>query len=139
VHHCSGDIDFCDRPSAVGAGGIFFSCGFFRMDKYIQVLGWVAMGSLALAIARQLSEQKVYDMIPMNFGSVHGPNRLLENFTSPVTSSGQKLGCLTAQTCYEKDFMSQSNKTGNFIQRTNNFRHEKPDDCSPLLTEFVQI
>ena len=109
------------------------------MDKYVQVLGWVAMGSLALAIARQLSEQKIYDMIPMNFGSVQRPKGLLENFTSPVTSTGQKLGNLTAQTCFEKDFLSQSNKTGNFIQRTNNFRHEKPDNCSPLLTEFVQV
>lgn len=109
-------------------------------DKYIQVLGWVAMGSLALAIARQLSEQKVYNIIPTNFGDVHRWNKgLLENFTNPALSSGQKLGDLTAQTCYEKDFMAQSAKVGNFIQRTNNFRHEKPDNCSAPLTQMVQV
>jgi len=138
VHGSPFNTDARNCPSAVGAEGIFFSCGFFRMDKYIQVLGWVAMGTLALAIARQLSEQRIYDMIPMNFGSSQRTKGLLENFTSPVTSTNQKLGDLTAQTCFEKDFMAQSSKTGNFIQRTNNFRHEKPDNCSPLLTEFVQ-
>jgi hypothetical protein len=110
-------------------------------DKSIQVLGWVAMGSLALAIARQLSEQKVYGIVPTNFGDVRRWDKgLLENFKNPALEkgTGQKLGNLTAQKCYEKDFMAQSAKVGNFIQRTNNFRHEKPDNCSAPLTQMVQ-
>ena len=49
-------------------------------------------------------------------------------------------GTLTAQTCYEKDFISQSDLCSaplNYIQRTNNFRHDRPDSCSAPLTEMV--
>ena len=46
-------------------------------------------------------------------------------------------GTLTAKTCYDKDFIEQSNKVGNYIQRTNNFRHAAPDNCSAPLTEMV--
>jgi hypothetical protein len=106
------------------------------MDKYIQVLGWIAMGSLALAIARQLSEQRIFAMIPTNFGESYNRERwnkgLLENFTNPDGVQEP----LTAQACYEKDFMAQSSKTGNFIQRTNNFRHDKPDNCSGALVRL---
>jgi hypothetical protein len=98
----------------------------------VQVLSWFVMGTLALAIARQLSEQKVFNMIPSNYGSVQA-----EGFANP-DSENRQLGTLTAQSCFEKDFMAQSSKTGNFIQRTNNFRHEEPDNCSAPLTEFVR-
>jgi hypothetical protein len=46
-------------------------------------------------------------------------------------------GTLTAKTCYDKDFIEQSNKVGNYIQRTNNFRHAAPDNCSAPFTELV--
>jgi hypothetical protein len=46
-------------------------------------------------------------------------------------------GHLTAKTCFEKDFIQQSNKVGNYIQRTNNFPHAAPDSCSAPLTELV--
>ena len=123
------------------------------MDKTIQVLGWFVMGTLALAIARQLSEQKVIDMMPSNYGAVVGRHGLLEGFTSDVANgdagsglgdAGQESSCrtpgkLTAQTCYEKDFLAQSAKVGNYIQRTNNFPHAAADNCSAPLTEFVEL
>jgi hypothetical protein len=46
-------------------------------------------------------------------------------------------GNLTAESCYKNDFLAQTEKTGNYIQRTNNFRHAKPDSCTTPLTEFV--
>lgn len=49
----------------------------------------------------------------------------------------QSADTLTAKTCYEKDFLAQTAKTGNYIQRTNNYRHGAPDNCSAPLTEFV--
>ena len=73
-----------------------------------------------------------FNMIPSNYGSVQA-----EGFANP-DSENRQLGTLTAQSCFEKDFMAQSSKTGNFIQRTNNFRHEEPDNCSAPLTEFVR-
>lgn len=49
-----------------------------------------------------------------------------------------KPGDLTAKSCYKTDFLAHTDKVGNYIQRTNNFRHGNPDSCSSPLTEFVQ-
>lgn len=46
-------------------------------------------------------------------------------------------GNLTAKTCFQSDFLAQSEKTGNYIQRTNNIRHARPDSCSAARTELV--
>ena len=89
------------------------------------------MATLALAIARQLSEQQL----------VFHPG-LLEGFSSenrPVASAEDPAHneTLTAKTCYENDFMSHTQVGGDYTQRTNNFKHAKPDNCSAPLTEFV--
>ena len=127
------------------------------MEKVLTVLGWFVMGTLALAIARQLSEQTHLNLIPTNMGASY--NRpgfgkgLLETYTnysgdpnsfeapyallSDVLPARARAAGLTAKTCYESDFLSQTQKTGNYIQRTNNFRHGTPDNCSAPLTEFV--
>ena len=120
------------------------------MDIII-ILIWIVLITLALGIARQLSEQKV-------LGWEHGAGypyyklnkRLLEQFENPGNpapvsdtytllplGAANSAGGLTAKTCYQKDFMAQSEKTGNYIQRTNNYRHAAPDNCSAPLTEFV--
>jgi hypothetical protein len=54
-----------------------------------------------------------------------------------VLAKKQEAGTLTAKTCFQKDFLAQTEKTGNFIQRTNNYRHAAPDNCTAPLTEFV--
>jgi hypothetical protein len=46
-------------------------------------------------------------------------------------------GTFTAGSCFEKDFIAQTEKVGNYIQRTNNFRHGTPDSCSAPRTELV--
>ena len=46
-------------------------------------------------------------------------------------------GNLTSKTCFQSDFLAQSEKTGNYIQRTNNIRHARPDSCSAPRTELV--
>ncbi len=81
------------------------------------------MATLALAIARQLSEQEVFYTQFEGFSS-----RPVQMQESPVT--------LTAKSCYEADFMSHTQLGGDYTQRTNNFKHAKPDNCSAPL-EFV--
>lgn len=49
----------------------------------------------------------------------------------------QKSGPLNSQTCFEGDFQSRLEKTGNYLQRTNNYRHQDPESCSSPLQEFV--
>ena len=143
------------------------------MKKEIQYLSWAVLFTLAIAIARQLSEQKNIYLFPDSFGSIfskkgwdqgylegfNGSQEVKGNLDIPglmspadatletprqpynllngvLAEKGDK-GSLTAQTCYQKDFIAQSDKTGNYIQRTNNFRHAAPDSCSAPFTEMV--
>jgi len=46
------------------------------------------------------------------------------------------ISCLTAGCCAETDFETRTNLTGNFLQRTNNYKREYPDSCSAPLTEL---
>lgn len=125
------------------------------MEKAFTVLGWGVLITLSLAIARQLSEQRNIYLLPDSWGKQYatygqaGRGGLLENFANPAPADASyKLlsdvvpekktdGTLTAQTCYQSDFLEQSNKVGNYIQRTNNFIHGAPDNCSAPRTELV--
>jgi hypothetical protein len=44
---------------------------------------------------------------------------------------------LTAERCYQLDFSKRLEKTHNYIQRTNNYRHEAPDSCSAPFSDLV--
>jgi hypothetical protein len=138
-----------------------------QMENTITVLAWLVFLTLILAIARQLSEQTelhsmyytrttrmgdgllegfksiddvVGNMSPVSMepGLVKLENpresfNLLNDVLQPVDD--KKL--YTAQSCYSNDFLAQTTKTGNYIQRTNNFRHAAPDNCSTPLTELT--
>ena len=43
----------------------------------------------------------------------------------------------TSQRCFQSDFQTRIEKTGNFRQLTNNYKRGEPDSCSGLLHEFV--
>ena len=126
------------------------------MEKVYTILGWFALITLIFAIAVQLSQTGYIYLFPDAWGKpfAHGrsnngqagregftnfpananaPYRLLAD----VLPEKQTDGTLTAQTCYQRDFLAQTEKTGNYIQRTNNFRHGTPDNCSAPLTEMV--
>jgi hypothetical protein len=115
------------------------------MEKVLTVLGWFVMASLALAIARQLSEQKNLGTFAAfsGFEAFKNPpqadKKPVANYTlladefAPATAPGM----LTAKTCFEADFQAATEKTGNYIQRTNNFKHGIPDSCSSQRTEMV--
>ena len=47
------------------------------------------------------------------------------------------IGCLTAGCCNETDFEARTNLTGNYLQRTNNYRRAYPDNCSTPLHELT--
>jgi hypothetical protein len=54
-----------------------------------------------------------------------------------VLKTKEAEGTLSAGSCFQKDFLAQTEKVGNYIQRTNNFRHGTPDNCSAPRTELV--
>lgn len=110
------------------------------------ILGWLVLLTLILAIAVQLSQQGyiyllkdawakpfVREGFEMNPAQANAPYKLLAD----VLPTKKTSGTLTAQTCYQSDFLAQTEKVGNYIQRTNNFRHGTPDNCSAPLTEMV--
>lgn len=47
------------------------------------------------------------------------------------------IGCLRAGCCNETDFEARTNLTGNYLQRTNNYKREYPDNCTGPLHEFT--
>ena len=113
------------------------------MEKIFTVLGWFVLASLSLAIARQLSEQKhVWNegfmvLNPADANLTKDPYALLESIPVKPGASESKTGNLTASTCYETDYIAQNQRTGNFDQLTNNFKHVRPDSCSAPFTEIV--
>jgi hypothetical protein len=49
----------------------------------------------------------------------------------------QTNGTLNSQSCYEGDFQTRLEKTGNFKQLTNNYKRNDGESCSAPLQEFV--
>jgi hypothetical protein len=47
------------------------------------------------------------------------------------------LGNLSASSCAAQDRTRQAELGGQYIQRTNNYRRDYPDNCSAPLTDFV--
>jgi len=139
-----------------------------ELDRLYTYLTWIVLGTLAIGLARQLSEQKGIYLLPDSWGipyATHGqegfqekqevegiaaPTRPLEagmpaesakpssySILADVIPTKGTEGTLTARSCYAGDFLAQSEKTGNYIQRTNNIRQARPDSCSAPRTELV--
>jgi hypothetical protein len=47
------------------------------------------------------------------------------------------ISCLKASCCAETDFEWRTNLTGNFLQRTNNYKREFPDNCTGPRQELT--
>ena len=123
------------------------------------------MGAIARQLSEQKQLNLSPSMYGASWNRLGSSHRLLERFTNgsedmisgkpdsdqfnpaytkapytllnDVLARKESAGTLTAKTCYQKDFLAQTDKTGNFIQRTNNYRHGAPDNCTAPLTEFV--
>ena len=76
--------------------------------------------------------ESMVDLIP---AKVDRPYSLLEGVL-PLKGT-QTRGDLNSQTCYEGDFQARLEKTGNYIQRTNNYKHEDAESCTSPFQEFV--
>jgi hypothetical protein len=87
---------------------------FNRMDKYFQVLLWLVMATLVLAIARQLSEQQWFHEIAFNMG--------WESFENPDDLEDDE--SMEERTFYEKPDEKQNKEVGNYEQTTNNYIHD---------------
>ena len=49
----------------------------------------------------------------------------------------QSDGRLNSQSCYDASFTHRIERTGNYLQRTNNYRRKDPESCTTPFQEFV--
>ncbi len=71
---------------------------------------------------------------PATLNAPRKPYNLLEQL--PPAPRGS-ISCLKASCCAETDFEWRTNLTGNYLQRTNNYKREFPDNCSGPLHELT--
>ena len=65
------------------------------------------------------------------------PYTLLNGWLSPVQAGDtpSPASSFTAERCYESDFQTRLERTGNYRHLTNNYKRESPDSCSAPLQE----
>ena len=66
--------------------------------------------------------------------------KIIQSPGLPAMSVGEaesNWGRMTSQTCYKTDIGEALKPTRNYLQRTNNYKREHPDDCSAPNHEFV--
>ena len=79
------------------------------------------------------------------FGDKKGPDGLVDNIAefgqglplADVLVPATGLTGMSAATCASGDKARQEELGGQYVQRTNNYKHDYPDHCSSLLSEFV--
>jgi hypothetical protein len=72
---------------------------------------------------------------PASLDEPRQPYNLLSDWI-PNAPRGS-IGCLRAGCCNETDFEARTNLTGNYLQRTNNYKRAYPDNCTGPLHEFT--
>ena len=78
-------------------------------------------------------------------GAMKGPDGLVPLFAdvaqglplSDVLKTATGLTKMNAKTCAATDTARQQELGGQYVQRTNNYRRDYPDDCSSLMSDFV--
>jgi hypothetical protein len=76
---------------------------------------------------------------PVDLNKKREPYSLLSDILKPFTGAPTSP---TSKTCYEADFQTRLERTGNFRQMTNNYKRGVPDSCSApnhdLLLSFYK-
>jgi len=83
--------------------------------------------------AKEAFENHKLETATYDTGNFNKPYTLLND----VLTEKNCLGMLDAKRCYLGSFQNRIEKTGNYNQLTNNYRHEDAESCSAPLTEFV--
>jgi hypothetical protein len=65
------------------------------------------------------------------------PYHLLQGVLKDAPKDNQDNTCLNSCACYKLDFENRTQLTGNYIQRTNNYKRANPDSCSAPFHELV--
>ena len=72
---------------------------------------------------------------PADIDNQRQPYHLLRGVLPDATTDAPSN--LSAERCYDGDYMNRLEKTQNFAQHTNNYKRATPDSCSAPLSVFV--
>ena len=87
-----------------------------------------------LARVPQLSPAEVDDLV-LGCAMPEGEQALLKDFIRVKAKTG--VSNLSAKGCADSDQSRQQELGGQYVQRTNNYRRDNPDNCSAPLSDFV--
>lgn len=73
---------------------------------------------------------------PAELEKMADPYALLKGWLPTGVDTVDKIK-LNAQGCYEGDFQTRLERTGNYRQLTNNYKRGSPDSCTAPFTELV--
>lgn len=89
-------------------------------------------------------EKKEVDGIKEKSGELSPADSSLENLRKPYSLLQDvlpvavgKAPAPTSKSCYESDFQTRLERTGNFRQLTNNYKRGTPDSCSEPLHDMT--
>lgn len=94
-------------------------CAIVHTEGYADFIGERAAADLGNGVEPDLA--------------IFGQGLPLADFLTPATS----LTRLSARGCADEDKARQMEPASQYVQRTNNYRRDYPDNCSAPLTEFV--
>lgn len=101
-----------------------------------QWLGAEGFQSLSPAIFGSSAPEPVSGPAPASLNE-RIPYHLLQGVLKDAPKDNQDNTCLNSCDCYNKDFQNRIQLTGNYVQRTNNYKRLNPDSCSAPFHELV--
>lgn len=109
---------------------VLYSAAVFWIGLVLLLVFYAQTSSKRGFIGAPIEKKELVTENPI--GDPRKPYHLLEwlpNATKPSS--------LTAACCGQTDFELRTSLTGNYLQRTNNYKREFPDNCTAPMTQFV--
>jgi len=122
------------------AGIVFIVFGFF--SDYLRSLKPWSEEFANMKGTNEITPGGTEDVSVLSPGYAMSPTheKLVESAALPAMSTGvaeANWGKLNSEMCYRADIGESLKKTGNYLQRTNNYKREHPDSCSAPSHEFI--
>ena len=114
----------------------------FMFYQYVDKEGFTNLNVSPSIFVPKVTPGGTDEISMLNPGGAHDPNteKLIASPELPAMSipeADSNWGKMTSQICYKSDIGESLKKTRNYLQRTNNYMHKHPDDCSAPNHEFV--
>jgi hypothetical protein len=103
--------------------------------EYIKKEGFTGL-MLSPALFGTMTPEPVSGPAPASLNE-RVPYHLLQGVLKDAPKDNQDNSRLNSCACYNLDFQNRIQLTGNYVQRTNNYKRANPDSCSAPFRELV--